>query len=113
MTNLVKNLSICVIIFMIGISSFGCASKQNNTVTIQTEKKVHEVTYNYVDCGDLKLKKIGIQRELSNQHVGSYENQKIYTRNLILLDYKLREAESLLMCYKNQVEKQHELLSKK
>lgn len=46
--------------------------------------------------------------ENPNLSAGSYENQQIMTRNLILLDYKLREAETILNCYKSQVKKEKE-----
>ena len=110
MTKRVKNLLICVIIFTIGISSLTACVKKNpdTSLTIDTQKKVHQVTYTYVDCGDLKLKNIGIQAESTKHHAGSLENQQILTKNLILLDYKLREAETLLECYKNQTKKMQE-----
>lgn len=105
----VKNLLIYAIISIIVISSLSaCVKKPDTSVTITTQKQVHEITYSYVDCGDLKLKNIGIQKESTKHHAGSYENQQILTKNLILLDYKLREAESLLECYKNQVKKNQE-----
>ena len=105
MSKLVKSLSICVITFILAISNFGCSARNNNKTTIEVEKKVHEVTYTYVDCGDLKLKGIGIKLENPDSHAGSYENQQINTRNLILLDYKLKEAETILECYKRQAKK--------
>ncbi len=96
----VKNLLIYAIISIIAISNLtACVKKPDTSVTITTQKQVHEITYSYVDCGDLKLKNIGIQKESTKYHAGSYENQQILTKNLILLDYKLREAESLLECY--------------
>ena len=102
----VKNLLIYVIISTAVISNlFACSAKNPNSVTIETEKKIHEITYTYVDCGDLKLKNIGIQLEPTNKHAGSLENQQIMTKNLILLDYKLREAETILNCYKRQAKK--------
>ena len=109
MTPLAKNLSICVMTFILGTSSLfcGCASKNNSdNYTIETKKQVIETTYKYVDCGDLKLKNIGIELENPNLHAGSYENQQILTRNLIILDYKLKEAETILECYKRQVKKE-------
>lgn len=102
----VKTLLIYAIISIAAISSLSaCSAKNPNKVTIETEKKVHEVTYTYVDCGDLKLKDIGIQFENPNKSAGSLENQQIMTRNLILLDYKLKEAETILNCYKQQTKK--------
>ena len=109
MTKRVKNLLICVIISIIVTSNLtACVKKPDTSVTITTQKQVHEITYSYVDCGDLKLKNICIQQESTKHHAGSLENQQILTKNLILLDYKLREAESLLECYKNQVKKNQE-----
>ena len=103
-----KNLLTCVTISILTTSSlFGCASKNNdNKVLFEAERKVIETTYNYVDCGDLKLKNIGIEMENPKQHAGSYDNQQIATRNLIILDYKLKEAETILECYKRQVKKE-------
>ena len=108
MTPLVRNLLNCVIIFILATSSFGCASKNNdeNKIIIEADRKVIETTYQYVDCGDLKLKNIGIELEDPNKHAGSYDNQQILTRNLIILDYKLKEAETLLECYKRQTKKE-------
>ena len=103
-----RNLLICAIVFIIASVSFGCSSKSGgDKVVIEADKKIIETTYSYVDCGDLKLKNIGIQPENPNLHAGSYENQQIMTRNLIILDYKLKEAESILECYKRQVKKEN------
>ena len=103
-----RNLLICATIFILGISSFGCSAKNGGgeKVVIEADKKIIETTYQYVDCGDLKLKNIGIQMEDPRRSAGSYENQQVMTRNLILLDYKLREAETILECYKRQVKKE-------
>lgn len=109
MTLPARNLLNCAIIFTIATSSLsGCASKSPdpNSATIEAKREVIETTYKYVDCGDLKLKNIGIQMEDPNQHAGSYDNQQIMTRNLIILDYKLKEAETILECYKRQVKKE-------
>ncbi len=105
-----RNSLICAMTFILAISSLfsGCASRSDNKTVIEAEKKIIETTYSYVDCGDLKLKNIGIQMENPNLSAGSYENQQIMTRNLILLDYKLREAETILNCYKSQVKKEKE-----
>lgn len=110
MTPLAKNLSISAIAFILALSNSGCSSKSNpnDIVTIEAKKEVIETTYKYVDCGDLKLKNIGIQLEDPKKHAGSYENQQIMTRNLIILDYKLKEAETILECYKRQVKKEEE-----
>ncbi len=106
----VKNLLNCAIIFILATSSLsGCASKNSeDKVLFEADRKVIETTYNYVDCGDLKLKNIGIEMEDPKKHAGSYENQQILTRNLIILDYKLKEAETILECYKRQVKKEKE-----
>ena len=103
-----RNSLICAMIFIAATSSFGCSSKSGGSekVVIEADRKVIETTYSYVDCGDLKLSGIGIQKENPNLHAGSYENQQIMTRNLILMDYKLREAETILNCYKRQVKKE-------
>lgn len=83
--------------------SSGCSSRQKSNLEYET--KVIEVTYEPVDCGDLKLKHIGIQQENPNLPAGSYENQKIISSNLILMHYKLKEAETLINCYRNQIKK--------
>jgi len=111
MTPLVKNLLIYVTIFILAISNTSCASKNNTRdekILIEADRKIIETTYQYVDCGDLKLKNIGIQLEDPRKHAGSYDNQQILTRNLIILDYKLKEAETLLECYKRQTKKEIE-----
>lgn len=64
------------------------------------ETQVHRVQYQYVDCGELKLTGLGIQLEDPSEHAGSKKNQEINTRNLIVLDYQLKEAEALLNCYR-------------
>lgn len=102
-----RNLLICATIFITAISSSGCSSKSGGEkVLIEADRKVIETTNTYVDCGDLKLKNVGIQMENPNSHSGSYENQQIATRNLIILDYKLKEAETILECYKRQAKKE-------
>lgn len=108
MTPLVKNLLIYATIFILAISNTSCASKNNRDekILIEADRKIIETTYQYVDCGDLKLKNIGIQLEDPRKHAGSYDNQQILTRNLIILDYKLKEAETLLECYKRQTKKE-------
>ena len=94
-----KNLLTFVIIFIGVILLSSCAIQQKDNINYET--KVIQVESKYTDCGELKLKNIGIQ--LENPKYSSAQNQKILTRNIILLDYKLREAESLLNCYRNQV----------
>ena len=106
-----RNLLISAMTFILGTSSLflltGCSSKSNpDIVQIEANREVIETTYSYVDCGDLKLKNIGIQLEDPRKHAGSYDNQQIMTRNLIILDYKLKEAETILECYKRQVKKE-------
>lgn len=110
MTPLVKNLLIYATIFILAISNTSCAFKNNRDekILIEADRKIIETTYQYVDCGDLKLKNIGIQLEDPRKHAGSYDNQQILTRNLIILDYKLKEAETLLECYKRQTKKEIE-----
>lgn len=101
MKRMVKNLWKFVIVFTLIISSYGCSPQVKKTLNYET--KVHEVTYTYVDCGDLKLKNIGIQLEDPTQHPGSYKNQKIQSSNLTILHYKLQEAQTILDCYRNQI----------
>lgn len=109
MTPPARNLLISAIAFILALSNSGCSSKSNpDAVTIEAKREVIETTYKYVDCGDLKLKNIGIQFEDPKKHAGSYDNQQIMTRNLIILDYKLKEAETILECYKRQVKKEEE-----
>lgn len=60
------------------------------------------IQYQYSDCGEFKLDGLKVQLEDPNENPGSKKNQEINTRNLILLDYKLKEAESLMRCYKMQ-----------
>ena len=91
-----RNFLMFAILFTLVIGS-GCSSKQSQ----QYETKVHRVQYTYSDCGDLKLKNIGIRLEDPND-AHSIKNQKILTNNLIILDYKIKEAETIIQCYKKQ-----------
>lgn len=89
---------------MVLTSSLGCANKTTTNID-PYETKVHKVQYQPIDCGEFKLKGLSIQNEDLTEHPGSLKNQKIVTHNLIILDYKLKEAESLLNCYKLQNQK--------
>lgn len=79
--------------------NLGCSPKNQST---QYETKVHEIQYQPIDCGELKLKHLNVQNEDPSEHPGSLKNQKIVTHNLIILDHKLKEAEAILNCYKLQ-----------
>ena len=84
------------------ITNSGCASKEQIKDSLSYETQVHKIQYQYVDCGDLKLNGLSVKLEDPDQHPGSKKNQEINTSNLIILDYKLKEAESLMRCYKAQ-----------
>ena len=90
--------------FILSIGS-GCSSKTTPKETLEYTTQVHKVTYQPVDCGSLKLKGIGIQLEDPNEHAGSEKNQRIVTRNLVVLDYQLREAQTILECYQSNYQK--------
>jgi len=90
-----RNFLMFAIISSLVIVSSGCSSRPNS------ETKVHTIQYTYSDCGDLKLKNIGIRLE-NPDDAYSIRNQKILTNNLIILDYKIKEAETIINCYKSQ-----------
>ena len=96
-----NNILILGIIFTILISSIGCV-KQQQKDSLEYETKVHNITYTYANCGSLKLKDIGLQLEDPNLPVSSNVNQKIISRNLTILHYKLKEAETIIRCYEHQ-----------
>lgn len=100
-TNIILN-KICLIsLFMILI---GCSQKVDN-VNNYTPQPI-KITAKYVDCGDLKLKKLPLQKEDINEHPGSIKNQRIISNNLLLMHHKLKEAELIIQCYQQQQQKE-------
>ena len=102
-----KNTSICVILFIVLLSSFGCG--KNTKQSLDYETNVIQVTSKPEECQkverkipELELEDRRIYKDPNMNQKVLISNQKKSTRNLIYLKKKLDEAFSALDCYERQ-----------
>lgn len=110
MTKKLKNISICAILFIVLLSSFGCG--KNPKQSLEYDTNVIQVTSKIEECQKVDRKISELELEDSKYYNDPVinkkkfiENQKKSTRNLIYLKKKLDEAFSALDCYERQTKK--------